>query len=372
MGVDVVIVGAGPAGSTAAIVLARAGLNVQLLEKDEFPRHKLCGEFLSGDGTDILRSLQLEGALRAFGAIEIRHCVLTSPTGRRFGADLPGRPLSLSRYRLDLALLEEARRSGASVRTGCAATDIRGSLGNGFRIETTRGDLSSRVVVLACGRSSTLDRKLGLSARNPSPDPLVAFKAHHVGPYLPATVELHSFRGGYCGIQPVEDGHVNVCWISRVSRLQSAGGKPDDMVATVFAENEMLARRAAPLRKRTDQFLAVSQLNLKPRSAVAGDLLLVGDSAGMIAPMCGDGMSMAISSAVLAGRLIEAYLTGGLDVQLMKEQYRSGWQKTFVRRMTLGRILHVGYERPRVSNIGIQLCRRFPHLGNWLIRATRT
>ena len=120
---DVIVIGGGPAGSTAAIVMARAGLRVHLVEKDEFPRHKLCGEFLSGDGTEILNKLQLDDTIISAGAIPINRCLVSSTTGARFEAHLPGRPLSLTRYRLDLALLDEARRSGSEVTTGSAVTD---------------------------------------------------------------------------------------------------------------------------------------------------------------------------------------------------------------------------------------------------------
>jgi flavin-dependent dehydrogenase len=353
------------------MALARAGLTVALIEKDQFPRHKLCGEFLSGDGVEVLRSLQIDEVVRKEGAVPIRRCLVSSAGAEQFRADLPSQALSISRFRLDHTLLEEARRSGVEAFCGHRVSEIRGSLEEGFATRIDDRLVSSRVVVLACGRSSTLDRKLGLPPAVPSQDPLVAFKAHHDGPCPEETVELHAFSGGYCGVQPVEQRRVNVCWITRASALRSAGGRPEEMVRRAFRENGLLAARVAALTRVTESYLAVSQLDLQPRKAVHGDLLLAGDSAGMIAPMCGDGMSMAMSSGVLAARLVEAYLYGGMSADEMKHRYQRAWRRTFNRRMWIGRFLHAGYERPNISDAAVRLCRRYPAIGNWLIRATR-
>ncbi|NNE33612.1 MAG: NAD(P)/FAD-dependent oxidoreductase [Rhodothermales bacterium] len=368
---DAVVIGAGPAGSTAAILLGRAGLNVCLLDKDEFPRHKLCGEFLSGDGTALLEQLDLEGAVMKAGAVPIDRCLVSSVDGALFEASLPGRPLSISRSRFDETLIHEAERSGVTTHTGVEVVGIAGSLSEGFRISTRDGVLEAGVVICAFGRSSSLERRLGRTTTNAESDPLVAFKAHYEGPFDKGVVELHSFAGGYCGIQCIEDSLVNVCWIARASVLREAGGKPDGMVSAVFPANDLLAKRMSRLERVNDGFLAVSQLNFRARSSIEGDLLLAGDSAGMIAPMCGDGMSMAISGGALVARLVEAFAGGRIDADEMKSRYQSSWRRSYRTRMWLGRLLHLGYERAIVSRVGVGLCARVPALGQWLIQATR-
>jgi flavin-dependent dehydrogenase len=368
---DAVVIGAGPAGSSAAIALARTGASVCLVDKDAFPRHKLCGEFLSGDGTAHLRQLDLEQGLLAAGAVPVNRCVVSSVDGVTFDASLPGKPLSISRLLFDETLIREAERLEVTTRLGIEATAVAGTLSGGFQVHVTNDVLEARVVLCAFGRSSSLERKLGRTTTNADADPLVAFKAHYEGPFDTGVVELHSFRGGYCGIQRIEGGLVNVCWIARASVLRGAGGKPNDMVESVFPENDLLAGRLSALERVNDGFLAVSQLNFRPRTSIEDDLLFVGDSAGMIAPMCGDGMSMAISGGVHAARLVEAFLGERLDAEQMKEQYRIGWRRAYRRRMWIGRFLHLGYERTSVSRMGIRLCARFPAVGDWLIRATR-
>ncbi len=370
---DCTVVGGGPAGSIAATVLARGGLSVCLIEKDYFPRHKLCGEFLSGDGVDVLRSLQLDRAVVDRGAIPVRRCVVTSSAGARFEAPLPGQPLSISRYAFDLTLFEEARRSGAIAMCGTAVTNVDGSLGRGFEVSLDGRAIASRAVVLAHGRSSLLDRKIGLAAAGRrAKNPLVAFKAHYEGRHDPETVELHAFTGGYCGIQPVEQGRINVCWITGADTLRAAGGRPEKMIRSTFEENALLAGRVAALQRTSDRFLAVGQLNLRPRKAVAGDLLLAGDAAGMIAPMCGDGMSMAMTAGLAAGRLMEAFLRGSIDAEQLRNQYRRAWRRAFRRRMWLGHVLHRGYEHRLIADGAVRICSRLPKVAEWLIHATRS
>jgi len=286
---DVLIIGGGLAGCSAAIQLAERGKRVLLLEKQRYPAHKLCGEFLSVEVLAMFERLGVREAVWQAGAQPIDHTVITTTDGAVFESMLPGTALGLSRYTLDRLLFERARAAGAEAHDGVSVQTIEGTLDEGFGVTTSEGRFEARMVLGAYGKRSTLDRKLDrpfLKARSP----FVAFKAHYAGVDLPGVIELHAFPGGYCGLSHVEQGQVNACWIAHGDALKAAGGTPEAMIDQSLGQNPALARRFEAMERVSDKFIAVSQITFVPKGAFAGDVCMIGDTAGMIAPMCGDGM----------------------------------------------------------------------------------
>lgn len=226
------------------------------------------------------------------------------------------------------------------------------------------------MVLGAYGKRSTLDRKLARPFLQKQ-SPFVAFKAHYKGVEIPHTIELHSFPGGYCGLSHIEGGCVNVCWIAREETLKATGGDPQAMINASLAQNPVLAQRFADMERVSDRFIAVSQVTFVPKGAFSGDVCMIGDTAGMIAPMCGDGMAMALRGAELAVPLVSAFLENKLDSSSFRTQYAQAWRKEFGVRMRLGRWMHHAYCRPAIARIGVAACHMMPPLGRWIIRNTR-
>lgn len=367
---DVLIIGGGVAGCSAAIQLAERGRRVLVLEKQRYPAHKLCGEFLSVEVLAMFERLGVGEAVWQAGARPIDHTRLTTTDGPVFESALPGTALGLSRYALDRLLFEQARAAGAEAQDGVAVRAVEGSLDDGFEVATSEGSFAARFVLGAYGKRDLLDRKLDrpfLHARSP----FVAFKAHYEGIALPGVIELHAFPGGYCGLSPVEQGRINACWIAHEQTLKAAGGAPAAMIERSLMQNPALARRFQAIERVTDRFIAVSQITFIPKGAFAGDVCMIGDTAGMIAPMCGDGMAMALRAAELAAPRVLACLEGRLTTARFREDYARAWRREFGLRMRLGRWMHHGYCRPAVARLGVGAVRRMPGLGRWLIRKTR-
>ena len=199
----------------------------------------------------------------------------------------------------------------------------------------------------------------------------MAFKAHFAGVDLPRVIELHAFPGGYCGLSHVEQGQINACWIAHGDALKAAGGTPEAMIDQSLGQNPALARRFEAMDRVSDKFIAVSQITFVPKGAFAGDVCMIGDTAGMIAPMCGDGMAMALRAAELATPPATAFLDGRLDAASFRMQHARTWRREFGLRMRLGRWMHHAYCRPAVARLGVGAVRRMPGLGRWLIRKTR-
>ena len=368
---DVAVIGSGLAGGAAAIRLAQAGARVLLLERQRYPAHKLCGEFLSTEVEAAFERLGVGEAIRRAGPHPIHRLVATAPDGTAFEGALPGTALGFSRYRLDALLFEHAQAVGADARDGTAVTDVAGDLERGFRLTTRGGDFRARLVLGAYGKRGRLDRTLG-RAFIERHEPYLAVKAHYEGLDLPGTIELHSFDGGYCGLSHVEGGRVNVCWIAHERVLRAAGGRPEAvMTSGACAANPHLRDRVRQMRLVPGTRQAVSQISFAQKPRFAGDVCMIGDTAGMIAPVCGDGMAMALASAELVSPLVCAVLAGDLAPADFRARYAQAWAAAFRTRLRLGRVMHHGYAHPLVAALALRTLRRLPGLARWLIRTTR-
>lgn len=369
---DVIVIGGGLAGCSAALQLAQAGHDVVLLEKESYPRHKLCGEFLSPEVQSSLRGLDMMKAVHDAGSRTIEHARLTAPSGSTGTFSLPGTALGLSRYRLDALLFRAASAAGVDGRTETRATAVHGSLVDGFTVQTAGETVEGRLVLGAYGRRGMLDRTLErpfLDERSPS----VAFKAHYTGPpeALPDAIEVHAAPGGYCGIGPVEKGRVNVCWIGHTDALRAAGGTPAGMLNDALRENPVLDDRMHSLTRVSNRFEAVSQVPLMPKNQFVEGVCMIGDAAGMIAPLCGDGMAMALDTADLVTPLVHQVLTNRRSPESFRAVYRHKWKTQFRRRLRIGRWVHAAAVHPLAARIVLQMSRVLPSFARWLIRATR-
>lgn len=364
---DVIIVGAGLAGCSAAIQLAEQGWKVLLLEQQRYPTHKLCGEFLSVEVIANFAHLGILETVYQAGAHPIRQALLTATSGVAFEHALPGVALGLSRYRLDLMLFERSQTMGATCYDGTIVRQISGDFAAGFGVTTNRGQFRSRMVLAAYGKRSALDTSLDRPfVRHRSP--WVAFKAHCSGLDLPGMIELHGFPGGYCGLSMIETGQVNLCWIGHESILH---GTNDRTLPAALYQNPLLRDRLSQLTCDPTIRHRLSQISFALKGNFDGDICMIGDTAGMITPLCGDGMAMALRTAEIAVPLVGRYLEGRLSPDRFKQQYRQTWQREFQRRLQLGRLIHSGFIRPQVAQASVSLCRTFPVLGHWLIRNTR-
>ena len=373
MSYDALVIGGGLAGCSTALQLARDGHKVLLAEQATYPRHKLCGEFLSPEAQSSFRQLGVLDSVHEAGASPIHQTLLTAPNGALTKHSLPGTALGLSRYHLDRLLFRHACAAGVEGRPGTRVTRVEGSIDEGFGVTVGADTIEARLVLGAYGRRGRLDRALNRPFLTET-SPYVAFKAHYAGASaheLQGTIELHSAPGGYCGLSPVEGERINICWIGQTDALKAAGGTPSDMLTQTLRENPVLDDRLQGLTRVSDRFEAVSQVPLMPKSRFANDVCMIGDAAGMIAPLCGDGMAMALRTADIVSPLASSFLDGHRSAPAFRTNYEDTWQQTFGRRMRLGRWIHAAAFRPGIARLLVQGCRFLPSLARWLIRTTR-
>lgn len=342
---QILIAGAGPAGSSLAIRLANRGFDVTLIERERFPRHKLCGEFIS---PECLRHFAEIGAghdLLSAGGEKIYETRFYDRHGRSFAIrsgqlEGEGFALSLSRFEMDRCLMERAKKSGVSVLEGARVTDV---LTGGGRVtavaiaETGKESsvLAADMFVDATGRAMALskiaERKLRPQAHGRTGRPIaVGFKTHLAGARTsPGTCEIFSFPGGYGGITRVENGLANLCFMMDARKARKIGGNAEELVRRAVSVNKR-ASWCLENAKPVFEWLAVSINSFgRPREVEAENLLTVGDAAAFIDPFTGSGMLMALESSALLAEAIDQ----SANPAIARSAYRAAYDRVFTKRL---------------------------------------
>lgn len=343
---EVAIVGAGPAGSTLAALLARRGVAVALIDRDTFPRDKLCGEFLSYDALPVLDALGVALA----EAPRIEHCRVVA-RHRVWNFDLPHAARGVSRMLLDERLFRTAVAAGATPIT-MTATELP----------------NARVVVGAWGRWGRFDQQLGRDFVRDRAHRNFGFKRHYRGATETNVIELHSFRRGYLGVSAVEDGVTNICGLVHADRLAHHKGRWESFVGELRAEEPALEAMYARYAPAQDGFLSSEPVIFRARSAVEHGIFMVGDASGILDPLTGNGMAMAIQSALVAAPFIVEALRG--DRARAEDAYRQRHHELFAKRIHWSRRAAFVLSRPALLNAALAGVRG-PAAGTFLVRRTR-
>ena len=366
MSYNVIIVGGGLAGLTSALHLSKQGLSVLLIEKNEYPKHKVCGEYISNEVLPYLKALDFNPF--DFGAKKIDHFTLSTPKSKSVDAKLPLGGFGISRYCIDLELSIKAKQAGAEI-VHQSVIDIQFE-NNQFEVFTAENEFfTAEFVIGSFGKRSNLDVKMERAFIQKA-SPFLAVKAHYKGEFPEDKVALHNFEGGYCGVSKVENNLINVCYIADYKNFKKYKDI-DSFQEKVISQNKYLKHLFETYELTFEKPLAISQISFSSKQPVENHILMCGDSAGMIHPLAGNGMSMAIRSAQMASLLILKYKAGEITKRTELETlYTKTWNKEFSGRLKSGHLIAKVFRLGLFSEIIMLFLKTFPFLLPRIIKNT--
>ena len=365
---DIAIVGGGLAGLSLSIQLAQKNYQVCLFEKEIFPFHKVCGEYISMESWDFLVGLGLP--LEEWNLPRIHQLYISSPNGESILEKLPLGGFGISRHRLDSSLAEIAKILGVHLFENTKVYDVDFENDNHF-IHTSAGVFNAKLACACYGKRSNLDVKWKRKFLNAGESFNHVGVKYHVKTDMPDhQIALHNFRGGYCGISKIENDQYCLCYITRSDNLKSSNNSIPEMEEKILKQNPRLRELLENLNIVYKEPLTIAQISFNKKTQVENHVLFIGDAAGMITPLCGNGMSMALHASRIANEVIVAFLENRIDRREMEISYRKKWRLQFARRLQTGRLLQRLFGKTFWSVWMIRILKPFPVIVRALIRQT--
>ena len=362
---DLAIIGGGPAGCAAAMVAARSGARVLVLERSRFPRHKVCGEFVSAESLGLLADLL---------ASDFQHLISDAPrisetrifvdgATLRTGIDPPA--ASIARFDLDSALWETCIAAGIECR---AETTVRSVEGVGpFHIGTDNEVFESKAMINGSGRWSSFT-SLGVRARNRK-QKWIGIKAHYHEPAASASVDLYFFDGGYCGVQPV--GAAGNGFGTRINACAMVRADVANTMLDVLSQHSVLFERSRSWTSFTEPVSTSPLVFHEPELAQNG-MLQTGDAATFVDPFVGDGISLALRSGALAAECLHSFFRGESSLDQAAALYRSAYQERLSHVFMVSSMLRGLLSWPRIVRRPMfSLFSRTPYLTRQMVKMTR-
>jgi flavin-dependent dehydrogenase len=346
--------------------LSKAGVAVIVIEKNEYPKHKVCGEYISNEVFPYLKWLGLD--LESLRPTWIKKFEFSTINGKTINCELPLGGFGISRYALDAFLCNKALDNGCKIIHDTVDTIVFKD--NQFSVTTSKkGVYDAEIVLGAFGKRSNIDVKLDRNFIKVK-SPWLAVKAHYSGDFPNDLVGLHNFKGGYCGVSKVENNIVNICYLADYQTFKKHNNI-EEYQSKVVSKNPKLKVIFDNHRLIFDKPLTISQISFEKKTPIEKHILMIGDTAGLIHPLCGNGMAMAIHSAKIASELIVTYFNNDIKSRTeLENEYLKEWNANFKNRILIGRFIAGVLKKQGVSALLMRLLVVFPSILPIIIKKT--
>ncbi|MFN0242428.1 MAG: NAD(P)/FAD-dependent oxidoreductase [Planctomycetota bacterium] len=376
---DVVIVGGGPAGSSTALRLARAGFSVALVDRARFPRSKPCGEFMSPECLPHLRELDVFDEVERLGARRVSSMELHAHGRQAAGRFVPigrARPpqpygWAVRRDRLDHVLLRAAARAGAVVHESTRFDRLQrapdGAV-TGIVVRDSAGEtraLRARWTIAADGVRSRVARELGVRREIPWLRKL-AFTTHFAGVPWGDGAQVHFGARDYWVCAPVDGGLLSVNWVLDQCAVNDAHARPDEQFARGLASMPELEAELA-CGRRVERIRGVGPLAFRTTRKVFGGAALVGDAAGYVDPLTGEGIFFALLGGRLLGESLARALHAGRVDHAALADYESAHAREIGARCRASLLVQRALRHPSFAKVAIRLLERRSSVADWLV-----
>ena len=360
---DVIVIGGGIAGLISSNLLSRSGLHVALFEKKEYPFHRVCGEYVSNEVKPFLTKNNLFPD--EINPSSITDFQLTSTNGKKASLRMDMGGFGISRYSFDHFLYKQAIESGVEVFQSSTVSEVN-FLQDYFEVKSKGETYQSRWVIGSHGKRSTLDKGRRFMQKK---SPYIGVKYHIKTDFPSDLIALHNFKNGYCGISKVEQDIYNLCYLSHRDNLKKHQSI-EAMESHLLHENPFLKSIWQNSEFLFEKPLVINEISFAKKELIYDHILMCGDTAGMITPLCGNGMAMAIhASKILTEILIQNWKQGDFNRTQIENQYIRMWNKQFSKRLLTGRTLQQLFGAKWSSNLAVKLLQN-QSIGHAIVKLT--
>ena len=360
---DVILIGGGLAGLSLSILLAQKKYSILVIEKKNYPYHKVCGEYISMESWDFICRLGIP--LASLNLPIIKHFEMSSRSGKSLQEELDLGGFGISRFSLDKLLADKAKSLGVEIleRTSCTRYESKDEL---FHVITNKGSFTSKIVSASFGRHAFGN----FNKASPMAENWVGIKYHIQYPFPEDKIALHTFKQGYCGISKVDQNRYCLCYLVKASLLNQYGNDIKKMEEHELCQNPLLKAVFSEATFLYEKPLAISNITFEAKRPVVDQVFYVGDSAGAIAPLTGNGMSNAMRSANLLGQQLDLFLSNKISRHELELNYEKMWNKLFKRRILSGKLIQYFFCNPKLTPMFIQLMSMSKWLRKFIIKKT--
>ena len=360
------IIGGGLAGLCLSIQLAKQGIDVILFEKNQYPFHKVCGEYISMESWNFLTELGLP--LAELNLPIINELGISSELGYMLNAPLEMGGFGISRYSLDNYLYEIAVKNKVTIIQNCRVLDVK-SIHAINQISTSQGQFTSQITCGSYGKytPSFLSDKEGKSSNSLN---YIGVKYHIKTDLKTNRIELHNFQNGYCGVSKVDQDWYCLCYLSDAVNIKENNNDIKQMEENVLYKNRFLKRLFTESEFINTDPYVISNIQFSQKYTYKNGIFLLGDSAGTITPLCGNGMSMAMKASKLLAEVLMRYFNDDTSSDKLRNDYEILWNGSFQNRIRIGYYLQYLFGKKYTTHYTLKALDKLPALTKKIISLT--